>query len=76
MVIQIFVWHFCTVMLSLSCANCSAQSVRNYSMPSARSSIQPEMMLISKKKSTYAISAVTTKLAPILARTCCEFVTC
>ena len=41
---------FCTVMLSLSCANCSAQSVSNYSMPCARSSIQPETMLISKKK--------------------------
>ena len=33
-----------------SCANCSAQSLFNYSMPSARPSIQPETMLTSKKK--------------------------
>ena len=50
MVIQIFVLHFCPVMLSSSCANSSAQSVSNYSMPNARPSIQPETMLISKKK--------------------------
>ena len=50
MVIQIFVLHYCAVMLNSSCANCSAQSVSNCSMPSARSSIHPEMMLISKKK--------------------------
>ena len=50
MVIKIFVMHYCTVMLSSSCANCSAQSVSNYSMPSARPSIQPETMLVSKKK--------------------------
>ena len=37
-------------MLSSFCANCSAQSVSNYSMPSARASIQPETMLISKKE--------------------------
>ena len=49
-VIQIFVLHYCTVMLSSSCANCSAQSVCNYSMPGARLSVQPEMLLISKKK--------------------------
>ena len=60
--------HYCTVMLSSSDANCSAQSVSNYSMPSARLSIHPEMMLISKKKSTHVISAVTSKLANILAR--------
>ena len=41
----------------------------NYSMTSARSLIEPEMMLISKKKrSTHAISALTPKLAQILAR--------
>ena len=50
MVIRIFVMHYCTVMLSSSCVNCSAQSVSNYSMPSVRPSIQPEMMLISKNK--------------------------
>ena len=50
MVIQIFVLHFCPVMLSTSGANSSAQSVSNYSMPNARPSIQPETMLISKKK--------------------------
>ena len=33
MIIQIFVLHFCPVMLSSSCANSSAQSVFNYSMP-------------------------------------------
>ena len=73
--IQIFVWHYCTVMLSLSCANCSAQSVSNYSMPSARRSIQPEMMLISKKTSTHAISAVTSKLPTSWPGTCHKFVT-
>ena len=52
MVIQIFVLHYCTVMLSSSYANCSAQSVSNYTMPSARASIQPETMLISKKEKT------------------------
>ena len=67
MVIQIFVLHFCTVMLSSSCANCSAQSVSNYSMPSAWPSIQPETMLIPKKRSAHAISAKTSKLAHILA---------
>ena len=50
MVIQIFVLRYCTVMLSSSCANCSALFVSNYSMHSAWPSIQPEMMLISKKK--------------------------
>ena len=50
MVIQIFVLYYCTVMLSSSCANCSAQSVCNHSMPSARSLIQPERILTSKKK--------------------------
>ena len=35
MAIQIFVLHYCTLMLSSSCTNCSAQSVSNYSMPSA-----------------------------------------
>ena len=50
MVIQIFLLHYCTAMLSSSCANCSAQSVSNYSMTGARPSIQPETMLISKKK--------------------------
>ena len=50
MVIQIFMSHYCTVMLSSSCANCFAQFVSNYSMPSARFSIYPEMMLISKNK--------------------------
>ena len=50
MVIQIFVLHFCTVMLSSSCANCSAQSVSYYTMPSARPLIQPETMLISQEK--------------------------
>ena len=50
MVIQILVLHCCTVTLRSSCANCSAQSVSNCSMSGARSSIQPEMMLISKKK--------------------------
>ena len=39
---SIFVLHYCTVMLSSSCANCSAQSVSNYTMPSARASIQPK----------------------------------
>ena len=68
MVIQFFVLLFCTVMLSLSCANCSAQSMSNYSMPSARPSIQPQTMLISKKRPTHAISAETSKLAHILAR--------
>ena len=42
MVIQIFVLHFCPVMLSSSCANSSAQSVSNYSMPNAQPSIQPK----------------------------------
>ena len=65
MVIQFFVLLFCTVMLSLSCANCSAQSMSNYS---ARPSIQPQTMLISKKRPTHAISAETSKLAHILAR--------
>ena len=60
MIIQIFVLHYCTVMLSSSCANCSAQSVSNYSMPSKRP--LPEMMPISKKRATQAISAVTSKL--------------
>ena len=50
MVIQIFMLYYCTVMLSSSCANCSAKSVSNYSMPSARPSIQPETLLISKHK--------------------------
>ena len=50
MVIQIFVLHDCAVMLSSSCANCSAQSVCNFSMPSAQPSIQLKMMLISEKK--------------------------
>ena len=50
MVIQIFVLHFCPVMLSSSCANSSAKSVSNDSMPNARPSIQPETMLISRKK--------------------------
>ena len=50
MVIQVFVLHYCIVMLSLSCVNCSAQSVSNCSMPTAWPSFQPEMMLISKKK--------------------------
>ena len=50
MVILIFVLHYCTEMLSSSRANCSALSVFNYSMPSAWPSIQPEMLLISKKK--------------------------
>ena len=69
MVIQIFVLHFCTVMLNSSCANCSAQSVSNYSVPSARPSIHPETMLTSKKNGqTHAISAETSKLAHILAR--------
>ena len=67
MVIQIFVLHYCAVILSSSCTNCSTQSVSNYSMSSARPSIQPEMMLISKK-STNAISTVTSKLALILVR--------
>ena len=49
MIIQVFVLHCCTVMLSSFCASCSAQSVSNYSMTSARPSIRPEMMLISKK---------------------------
>ena len=44
MVIQIFVLHFCPVMLSSSRANSSAQSVSKYSMPNARPSIQPETM--------------------------------
>ena len=48
MVIQIFVLHFCPVMLSSSCANSSAQSVSNYSMPNAQPSIQHETMLISQ----------------------------
>ena len=53
MVIQIFVLHYCTVMLSSSCANCSAQFVSNCSMLGARPSIQPEMMVISKKKEKF-----------------------
>ena len=65
MVIQIFVLYYYTFMLSSSCANCSAQSVSNYSMPGAWPSI--EMMLTSKKRSTHVISAVTLKLAHILA---------
>ena len=44
MVIQIFLLHFCPVMLSSSCVNSSAQSVSNYSMPNARPSLQPETM--------------------------------
>ena len=68
MVIQIFVLHYCTVMLNSSCANGSAQSVSNYSMPSARPSIQPETMLKKKKRSTHAVSSVTSKLTHILAR--------
>ena len=36
MVIQTYMLHYCTVMLSPSCANCFAQSVSNYYMPSAR----------------------------------------
>ena len=52
MVIQILVLHYCTVMLSSSCANCSTQLVSNYSMRSARASIQSETMLISKKEMT------------------------
>ena len=51
MVIQIFVLHYSTIMLSSSCAKCSAQYVSNYIMTSARPSMQHEMMmLISKKK--------------------------
>ena len=50
MAIQSFVLHFCAVMLSAPCANCSAQSVSNYSMPAAWSSIHPKMMLIPPKK--------------------------
>ena len=50
MVIQIFVLHYCTVMLNSSCANCSAQLVSNYSVPSAQPSIQPETMLKKKEK--------------------------
>ena len=34
MVIQIFVLLYCSVMLSSSCANCSALSVSNYNMHS------------------------------------------
>ena len=49
MLIQIIVLHYCTVMLSSFCANCSAQSASNYSMSGTRSLIQSEMMLISKK---------------------------
>ena len=70
MVSQIFVPHFCTVMLSLSCSNCSTQSGSNYSMPSADPSIQLETMLISKKEKrpTHAISAEASKLVHIFAR--------
>ena len=59
MFIQIFALHYCTIMLSSSCANCSAQSVSNWSMSGARSSIQPEMMLISKNKKRSAHCFVT-----------------
>ena len=66
MVIQIFVLHYCTVMLISSCAHCSAQSVSNYSMPGARSSIQPEMMLISKKKVSTCNFCRNFKIGPYL----------
>ena len=56
-------------MLNSFRANCSAQSMSNRSIPSARPSIQPEIMPISKKRgSTHAISAVTSNLDHTLAR--------
>ena len=64
MVIQIFVLHYCIVMLSLFCANHSAHSVSNYSMPSAQSSIQPKMMLISKKKRSTCDFSRNLKIGP------------
>ena len=72
MVIQIFVLYYCTVMLSLSRANCSSQSVSYCSMPDARSSIQPEMMLISKIKKRSAHEFVT---RIHVLNSCHEFVT-
>ena len=52
MVTQVFVLHYCTVMLSSSWADCSAQSVSSYSMPGARSSnsAQDDADLQRKKK--------------------------
>ena len=70
MVIQIFVLHFCPVMLSSSCANSSAQSVSNYSMPNARPSIQPETMLISKKKVNTRNFSLDFKIGPHLDQGC------
>ena len=70
MVIQIFVLHFCPVMLSSSCANSSAQSVSNYSMPKARPSIQPETMLISKKNVNTRNFSLDFKIDPHLDRGC------
>ena len=46
MVIQIFVLHFCPVMLSSSCANSSAHSVSNYSMPNARPQIGDDLFFL------------------------------
>ena len=70
MIIQIFVLHFCPVMLSSSCANSSAQSVSNYSMPNARPSIQPETMLISKKKVNTRNFSLDFKIGPHLDQGC------
>ena len=72
MAIQIFVLHYCTIMLSSSCANCSAVSVSNCSMLGAQSLIQPEMMLISKKKKRPALEFVT---RIHILNSCNEFVT-
>ena len=68
MVIKIFLLHYCTAVLSSSCANCPALSVSNYSLPSAWPPIQPKMVLTPKKRSTHVISALTSKLAHILVR--------
>ena len=70
MVIQIFVLHFCPVMFSSSCANSSAQSVSNYSMPNARPSIQSKTMLISKKKVNTCNFSLDFKIGPHLDQGC------
>ena len=71
MVIQIFVMHYCTAMPGSSCDNYSALLVSNCRMLGARPSIQPEVMLISKKK-RLAQEFVTRIHVP---KSCYEFVT-